>query len=70
MESFGEQRMFLNIPNYQWHIQGASVDQEARPQILALVDWLYKFGHFYEDRDMELCGRMQNTVDALGCGSD
>ena len=66
-ELFGGRRIFLHAPQYHWHVQGAaSVDEEARQQVVALAEQLYRFGHWTEAREMELWGRMQNMMDASG----
>ena len=39
---FGGQQIFLHAPQYYWHVQGAvGVDDEARQQVVALVEQLY-----------------------------
>ena len=66
-ELFGGQRIFLHAPQYHWHVQGAAgVDEEARQQVVALAEQLYRFGHRTEAREMELWGRLQNVLDASG----
>ena len=64
---FGGQRIFLHAPQYHWHVQGAAgVDDEARQQVVALAEQMYRFGHRTETREMELWGRMQNTMESSG----
>ena len=37
---FGDRRIFMNMPQYHWHIQGAvGPDDKARYQLVALVTW-------------------------------
>ena len=56
---FGDQRIFLHAPQYHWHIQGVvGVDEEARQQVVALAEQLYRLGHRTEAREMELWGRV------------
>ena len=43
---FGGPRIFLHAPQYHWHVQGAvGVDEEARQQVVALAEQVYRFGH-------------------------
>ena len=64
---FGGQRIFLHAPQYHWHVQGAAgVDDEARQQVVALAEQMYRFGHRTEAREMELWGRVQNTMESSG----
>ena len=52
---FGDQRIFVNAPQYHWHVQGAvSADDEARQHIVALAQRLHHFGHRTEERELEL----------------
>ena len=35
---FGDRRIFVNAPQYHWHVQGAvGADEEARQHIVAMV---------------------------------
>ena len=64
---FGGQRIFLHAPQYHWHVQGATgVDDEARQQVVALAEQMYRFGHRTEAREMELWGRVQNAMEVSG----
>ena len=43
---FGDQRIFVNVPHYHWHVQGAvDADDEARHPIDVLAQRLHQFGH-------------------------
>ena len=43
---FGDQRIFVNAPQYHWHVQGAvGADDEAKQHIVALAQRLHHFGH-------------------------
>ena len=64
---FGGQRIFVHAPQYHWHVQGAAgVDEEARQQVVALAEQLYRFGHRTEAREMDLWGRLQNVMSTSG----
>ena len=61
---FGDQRIFVNAPQYHWHVQGAmGVDEEARQHMIALAQRLYEFGHRTEDCEMEIWHRLGSTVE-------
>ena len=48
---FGAQHIFVDAPQYQWHVQDAvGVDDEARQHIVALAQRLHQFGHRTEER--------------------
>ena len=54
---FSVQQIFLHAPQYHWHIQGAiGVDEEAKQQVVALAEQLYRFSHRTEAKEMELWG--------------
>ena len=56
---FGDQRIFVNAPQYHWHVQGAvGADDEARQHIVALAQRLHQFGHRTEERELELWHRL------------
>ena len=60
---FGDQRIFLNAPQYHWHVQGAvGADEEARQHIVALAQRLHQFGHRTKEREMELWHQLGGTV--------
>ena len=64
---FGDQRIFVNAPQYHWHVQGAvGADDEARQHIVALAQRLHQFGHRTEERELELWHRLSNVADASG----
>ena len=61
---FGDQRIFVNAPQYHWHVQGSvGSDVEARQHIVALAQRLHQFGHRTEERELELWHRLSNVVD-------
>ena len=61
---FGDQRIFMNAPQYHWHVQGAlGTNDEARPYIDILAQRLHQFGHRTKEREMELWHRSSNAVD-------
>ena len=52
---FGDQRIFVNAPQYHWDVHGAmGGDDEARQHIVALAQRLHQFGHQTEERELEL----------------
>ena len=64
---FGDQRIFVNAPQYHWHVQGAvGADDEAKQHIVALAQRLHQFGHRTEERELELWHRLGNVVDVAG----
>ena len=64
---FGDQRIFLNAPQYHWHVQGAvGADDEARQHIVALAQRLHQFGHRTEERELELWHQLSNVADVAG----
>ena len=64
---YGDQRIFVNAPQYHWHVQGAvGVDDEARQHIVALAQRLHQFGHQTEERELELWHRLSNVADVPG----
>ena len=64
---FGDQRIFLNAPQYHWHVQGAvGADDEAKQHIVALAQRLHQFGHRTEERELELWHRLGNVADVVG----
>ena len=64
---FGDQRIFVNAPQYHWHVQGAvGADDEAKQDIIALPHKLYHFGHWTEGREMELWHQLSNATDFPG----
>ena len=68
---FGDQRIFVNAPQYHWHVQGAvGADDEARQHIVALAQRLHQFGHRTEERELELWHRLSNAADGLGWNAD
>ena len=64
---FGDQRIFVNAPQYHWHVKGAvGADDEARQHIVALAQRLHQFGHRTEERELELWHRLSNVADVHG----
>ena len=64
---FGDQRIFVNAPQYHWHVQGAvGADDEARQHIVALAQRLNQFVHQTEERELELWHRLSHAADAPG----
>ena len=64
---FGDQRIFVNAPQYHWHVQGAvGTDNEARQHIVALAQRLHQFGHRTEERELELWHRLSNVAEVPG----
>ena len=60
---FGDQRIFVNAPQYHWHVQGAmGADDEARQHIVALAQRLHQFGHRTEERELELWHWLGNVA--------
>ena len=62
---FGDRRIFVHAPQFHWHDYGQGamdVDRDARNQIMDLADLLYTFGRRTEAREMELWGRVQETL--------
>ena len=52
---FGDRHIFVNAPQYHWHVQGVvGADDEARQHIVALAQRLHQFGHQTEERELEL----------------
>ena len=52
---FSDRRIFVNAPQYHWHVQGAvGTDKEARQHLVALAQQIYEFGHRIEACEMEL----------------
>ena len=63
---FGDQRIFVNAPQYHWHVQGAvAADDEARQQIVALAQQVYQFGHRTEERELEIWRRLGGTAEIV-----
>ena len=61
---FGDRRIFVNAPQYHWHVQGAvGVDKEVRQHIVALAQRLYEFSHRTEDHEMEIWHRLGSTME-------
>ena len=58
---FGDQRIFVNVPQYHWHVQGAN--EEARQHLVALTQRLQEFGHQIEEREMQLWHRLGSAVE-------
>ena len=59
---FGDQRIFVNAPQYHWHVQGSvGVDDEVRQHIIALAQRLHDFGHRTKERKMELWHRLDGA---------
>ena len=64
---FGDQRIFVNAPQYHWHVQGAvGADDEARQHIVGFAQRLHQFGHRTEERELELWHRLSNVADIAG----
>ena len=62
---FGDTRIFIHAPQFHWHDYGPEtmdVDRDARNQIMDLADLLHTFGRRTEAREMELWGRVQETL--------
>ena len=60
---FGDQHIFMNVPQYHWHVQGAvGADDEARQHIVALAQRLHHFGHRTEERELELWHWLSNAT--------
>ena len=62
---FGDRRIFVHASQFHWHdySQGAmDVDRDAKNQIMDLADLLHTFGHRIEAQEMELWGRVQETL--------
>ena len=60
---FGDRRIFVNAPQYHWHVQGAmGTDEEARQHLVALAQQIYEFGHQTRAREMELWHRLGNAA--------
>ena len=67
---FGDQRIFVNAPQYHWHVQGTvGADDEARHHIVALAERLHQFGHRTEEREMEIWHRLSTAADLPGVES-
>ena len=64
---FDDQRIFVNAPQYHWHVQGSvGADDEARQHIVALAQRLHQFGHWAEERELELWHWLSHAADVLG----
>ena len=64
---FGNRRVFVNAPQYHWHVQVVvGSDDEARNHINTLAQRLHQFGHRTEEREMELWHRLSGAVDVPG----
>ena len=64
---FGDQLIFMNAPQYHWHVQGAvGADDEARQHIVALAQRLHQFGHRTKERELELWHWLSHAADAPG----
>ena len=67
---FGDQRIFVNAPQYHWHVQGTvGADDEARHHIVALAERLHQFGHRTEEREIEIWHRLSIAADIPGVES-
>ena len=61
---FGDQQIFINAPQYHWHVQGvAGADDKAKQHIADLAQRLHQFGHHIEEREMELWHRLSSAMD-------
>ena len=61
---FGDQRIFVNAPQYHWDIQGAvGAEDKARHHIVALAQWLHQFAYQREERELELWHWLSNVAD-------
>ena len=61
---FGDQRIFMNAPQYHWQVQGVvGADDEARQHIVALAQRLHQFGHPTEERELELWHWLSHAAD-------
>ena len=61
---FGDRRIFVNSPQYHWHVQGVvRADEEAKQHIVALAQRLHEFGYCTEKREMELWHRLGGAVE-------
>ena len=64
---FGDQRIFVNAPQYHWHVQGVvGTDDEAKQHIVVLAQILHQFGDRTEERELELWHRLSNAADVPG----
>ena len=62
---FGNRRIFVHVAKFHWHDHGPEtmdVDKDARNQIMDLADLLHTFGRRTEARELELWGRLQETL--------
>ena len=61
---FSECRIFVNTPQYNWHVQGVvGANEEAKQLIIALAQRLYKFGHRAEECEMELWHQLGGAIE-------
>lgn len=70
IELFSDQTIFINAPQYHWHIQGVvGVDDGTKQQTVALAWQLYEFDHYIEKENWNFVGGWVMLQKSLGCSN-